>query len=285
MTATSPKVSASILISIVKQAQLSTADSLARQQEFLQAQIKQRQLLEQSSRVNGQALQNIARFGVGGLGLGALLRGIAGLNSFGNTETKIEPGKTVEMPVMLPAEEETAKEKTATGPTDPTGLAWYWPAMLASGVGSTWMGWKGVDKILDKQRKKKTESDLEAAKAEFADAMRQSYSGVKVKRAVEGADAALESLYARFCKLAEDQGLWNSINSSISETFPNLKGRVGGAYGVYALATGGAGYALVNSLMQKNRKKKLLEKAIAERRRRQAMMRPDELYAVPLQDE
>ena len=220
---------------------------------------------------------------------GMALRGGLGLSRmFG--ESKPTPSRTIDMPITYPVEGEEEEEKTAEnwmeriadklglGPgsdpqaTSPSGVGYYLPALLAGTPLAAYAGWKGMDAIFDSQRKKKTENKLESAKKEYEDSLLNSY-----KTAADSSSPInhLDKAFDEFEKLA-----FNPMDV-IRNMFPNAAGQAKGLAATYALLSAPAAYMYVNDKMKKNSKRTLLEKAMKERARRQAMQQPAELYAIP----
>jgi hypothetical protein len=219
---------------------------------------------------------------------GMALRGGLGLSRmFG--ESKPTPSRTIDMPITYPVGEEEEEKSAETiierfadklglGPnsdpqaTSPSGVGYYLPALLAGTPLAAYAGWKGMDVIFDKQRKEKTKNKLEKAKKEYEDSLLNSY-----KTAADSSSPInhLDKVFDEFEKLA-----FNPLDV-IRDLFPNAPGQAKGLAATYALLSAPAAYMYVNDKMKKNSKRTLLEKAMKERARRQAMQQPAELYAIP----
>lgn len=249
--------------------------------------------------IRRQALQNILSTGIRAVGLGATLRGLHGMSNMFDDGRDFDPVPTgtVEMPVVLPREaiideeEEKRADVLESGQaTEVDGLKMYAPGMLLAGGLGAYGGWKGIDMLLDQQRKKKTQQELEEAKATYSDAMRRMYKRSSECSTIgEQLGYQLDRLYDLMQKSA---GAWDwmktqasNMNSAFDDAFPNAKGMGSGAALAYAIPTTAAGYHIVNSVMDKSSKRKLLEKAMQERARRQNAVRPAELYAVPVTED
>lgn len=199
-----------------------------------------------------------------GGGLGAAFRGVTGLsNLLGESKPTASPRRVVELPVPYadkPTAKKSVKEKRAgdEDATVPYGLSYYMPGMLLGGGLAAAGGWKGVDALIDRQRHKQETESLDEAKQEYEDALLGSY-----KRAVDGALDKAFKTYEKKAGLAD------------------IVGGLTGAGLTYAAASLPAGYMVVNDMMKKNSKRALLEKALKERARRQAIMQPPEIYAIP----
>ncbi len=145
-------------------------------------------------------------------------------------------------------------------------LWWYMPSMLAAGLGGGYGGWKLVDKIMDSRRQTEVQDELEAAKADYEDALQ---SHLKA-----GSDSeignALDSLYDKMEK----------VSFSLTPS-ANTMGSLGGAYATYAIPSALLGYLVVKNLTDKGSKRKVLQKAQENRAARRQKSRPSELYAIP----
>jgi len=222
---------------------------------------------------------------------GAALRGGLGLSRMMSESSPIA-SRTVDMGVPYPSDDEEDDEKRAQDPEpDPTflgqianrlgvgaaqdpqataesGAAFYTPALMLGTPLAAYAGWKGVDAILDSQRKAKTRDKLEKAKKRYEEAMLNSYKTASA----DPLDQAFDSLE----KAAAGGSMLNP-----NTWFPNMSGQLKGLLATYALLSGPAAYMYVDDKMKKTSKKSILEKAMKERARRQAMAQPAELYAVP----
>lgn len=216
----------------------------------------------QNAAAKSQAAKTIARMLLMAGGAGMAARGYAGLTEYPSPK-KRRTGRVVEMPVAYP-EKQADNDKA----TSPYGLSYYIPSMLIGAPLSFYGGWKGVDAILNKQRRRQSANELEDAKSEYEASLLGAYK-----------QSAAQMLDAVFEKCGSD--LVSKATNYLSETFPNVPGAAKGLGLSYALLTAPLAYSVVNSAMKKNSKKELMLRAIRERARRQAKMQPPELYAVP----
>jgi heme exporter protein D len=142
---------------------------------------------------------------------------------------------------------------------------------------ATYGGWTAIDKLLENQRAKQTEEELDAAKQKYQAALMGTY-----KKAI---DTRLDQLFAHYEKQASVKDLLlnplNWLANAPSEYFPNATGAAKGVGAAYALATAPLGYHIVNKAMKKRNKESLLREAMQERARRQALTQPPEIYAIP----
>lgn len=226
--------------------------------------------LAQNQRLQSDAKKDIVRNLVMALGGGAALRGAVGLHSMVTEPARIKPTqRVVEMPVAYPADEEEKRSRDATA-TSPLGLSYYAPGMLLGGAVAGYGGWKGVDALLDRQRRKQTDEELDSAKQEYEQALLGAYK--------KATDSALDQAFAGYTKSA---GLGQFLEDSVSTVAPNAPGMAKGLGLTYGLATAPLGFMMVNNMLKKNSKRALLQKAMQERARRQALTQPPEIYAVP----
>ena len=213
-----------------------------------------------------------------GAGIAGTLRGGQGLLNLlsrGNKPLRTRSGiSSLRVPVSADKEEEEkeAGEKQAfkavpDSVTNKNSLWWYMPSLLAAGAGGAYGGWKLIDNIMDKRRRGEVEDELEAAKADYRDALE---SHLK-----EGSDSelgnALDALYDKMEKVSF-QSLMPSANTL---------GGLGGAYATYAIPSALLGYLVVKNMTDKGSKRKVLEKAQKRRASKRQKTRPTELYAVP----
>jgi hypothetical protein len=226
---------------------------------------------QQNTKLQSNAQHDILRAMMLAAGGGAAVRGLTGLsNMLGEAPQIASTGRTVEMPVSYTEEPEQKKRlkraealKSSVdtynqGATNKIGLNYYMPGMLIGGGLAAYGGWKGVDHLLDTQRRKHTNEDMEAAKQEYENALLGAYK--------KGTDTALDQAFERYEKQAY---------------FENVPGALQGAGLAYTAASLPIGYMIVNDMMKKNSKQALLQKALQERARRQAMTQPPEIYAIP----
>jgi hypothetical protein len=217
--------------------------------------------------------KNIIRALMLGAGGGAAIRGAAGLSNMMSEPSRIpSTQRVVDMPVSYPVEKEKSKEKRADNDkaTSSIGLDYYIPSMILGTSAATYGGWKGIDALLDRQRHKQTNEELEDAKQEYEKSLLGAYK--------KATDAALDRAFAPYDKSA---GFVGTVKDTFNSVFPNVSGAAKGLGLTYLLSAGPAGYMVVDDMMKKNSKRALLHKAMQERARRQAMVQPPEIYATP----
>lgn len=247
-------------------------------------------------------------------GLGAAARGASGLQSMFGEKKKVSPKRVVEMPVPYPvaADEKEAASKpglwanihakrkrgeSAAKPGDEAypdaknwkkvtnesekkadndlatsryGLNYFIPSMLLGAPLAAYGGWKGVDAILNTQRRKEKEKELEKVKQDYENALLGAYK--------KGTDESLDAAFSGLEKAASPVS-W--AKDKLNQLFPNLAGATQGALLTTGLVSAPLGYMIVNNAMKKNSQRAVLQKALAERARRQALAQPPEIYAIP----
>jgi hypothetical protein len=247
-------------------------------------------------------------------GLGAAARGASGLQSMFSGNKKVSPKRVVEMPVPYPSspdEKEAASKpglwanihakrkrgESAAKPGDEDypdtknwkkvtnesekkadnalatsriGLNYFLPSMLLGAPLAAYGGWKGVDALLNSQKRKDQDKELDEVKKEYEQALLGSYK--------KATDEALDSAFSVIDKEASPLGWARDV---VNKYAPNLEGVSQGALLTAGLVSAPLGYMVVNNAMKKNSKRAILQKALAERARRQALAQPPEIYAVP----
>jgi hypothetical protein len=232
---------------------------------------------QQNQQLQADAQRQIIQAAMLGFGGGAALRGVSGLsNLFSDQDHSSHPRRTVEMPVAypqrrLPDEEEKAAANEHA--TSPYGLDYYIPGMMLGTGLAAYGGWKGVDAVLNKQRRKQTEDELEQSRQDYEQSLLGAYKRASAEPSIaENLDKAFAA--------CEKQA--NVVSDTINSVAPNVPGITKGLLAAYSLATLPLGYSIVNNSMRKNSKRALLQKAMQMRARRQAVSQPPALYAIPV---
>lgn len=243
----------------------------------------QRQGLVDSA-ANSKILNDAVMMAFGGLGIGAGARGVMGLMQLAQRarprrDTRIHQ---TEIPLPFPARP-MVEEKVAnllTAPAEST----YWhqnPALILGGVGGLALGWKGLDHLLDRQRKGIADAEEQKAKQEFEQALLNSYpQSLKTVAPISKA-AADDATLGQLLDLAFDRWQAKQANDVSLLNPGNLAGRLGNVYGGYATLAALTGGALSYDFFRKRQRRAILDKALAERNRRQFAARPPEILAVP----
>lgn len=231
------------------------------------------------SQLQTQALRDILNVGLLGAGAAGTLRGGQGLINLLSRSGKKLPSRAGIAPLPVPykpsfreedEEKEAAMDVVAPGITKKRGLWWYYPALLGAGAAGAAGGWKAIDSLLDKRRRKELDDEVDEARGSFRDALTSQYK--------EGSDSelgrALDELHGKLQKQALTQGIKDMVG-------PNNRGTGLGMYASYAIPSSILGYLLVKGMADKGSKAKRLDKAQKQRALKQQKLRPAELYAVP----
>ena len=183
--------------------------------------------------------------------------------SFRNEEEEKEAQFPREQPKVVPG----------SGPTSKPGLGWYMPAMLGAGALGGLGGWKLIDQILDRRRRKEIDDEVNESRNEFQEALMSQYK--------QGSDSelgvALDELYLKMQKSAKVGDLLDPRTYLSDDSM----GRIAGGYATYAIPSSILGYLFVKGLTDKGSRGRILEKAQRRRALKQQQARPAELYAIP----
>ncbi len=230
--------------------------------------------------VHQKALSNIAKtLLIAGAG-GAAFRGFGGLQNLGkDVAPRKQTAVTMPVPYEDDSEDEDEQEKLAN-PTEPYGLPYYWPSKIVGGGLAAYGGFKAIDALLDKARKRKTDDKLKRRKAEYENSLLQSYKqSSDAETGTSLASSGLDKLgeaFQQFEKHAEEDFFSKYLG------MPNAKGGIIGAGLSVGIPGALLGYMGMNNYMRSRSKRALLQKAIKERARRRAQSRPEEIYAIPV---
>lgn len=233
------------------------------------------------AQIHREALGNVKNVALAGLGVGVGARGLVGLYNLLKRNLGDGPalrsGPT-ELALPLPyAPEKKKKEALKLAAIGAPGeIPWYYPAVVGAGIGSLGLGWKGIDVLLNRERKKQRQSEISEARQDFHDAIMNQFDKPFPSKA-----AAEESAGA---KLSRDlDTLFDSFtkNANILADAWGYAKRAPGAYGVYAGLTGLASGAIVYDQFRKRQRRAVLERALKERERSRFMRSPPEIFAVP----
>lgn len=244
-----------------------------------------------AQQLKSDALKDVRNLGLAALGVGLAGRGAVGLyNVITRNKSKKDKSGPAILPLPYPVKAGSVSGFLAGDmASTKSGIPWYGPAMLGAGMGGLYLGWKGMDTILDARRKIESEAALEQARRQFREALVSQYdaplSGLPKKKKeeekvasdspMEKAGAALDRVWGSVARVLNDYQIKQSLDVA------NLGGIAAGGYGTYAGLAGLLTGALVYQQMKKRSRQAVLEKAIQKRDRRRFMQSPTELYAVP----
>jgi hypothetical protein len=163
--------------------------------------------------------------------------------------------------------ENTPRQKSST---DKTSMPWYRPAMTLTGLAGLYGGWKTVDSVMDSQRRKAREKELDEAKQEFHNVL---VGDPGMKTACESLVTRLGSLFDKMAQLVE--------HVKTAGPLSDMAGSATGMYGTYAALSGLATGAIVYEQARKRQRRAILDKAMKKRQLQQYKMSPPEIIAVP----
>lgn len=201
-------------------------------------------------------------------GAGAAIRGASGL--FESSKNSKKGPRVIEMPVAYPKEKIAIDSNSKA--TSPYGLDYFLPSLVVGAPLAAYGGWKGIDLLLNRAKEQESKAKLEAAKKKYEEALLGSYK--------KATDNCLDQAFSGYIQKAALDPV-GSISNSFNSAFPNASGLSKGLALTWLLSSVPAGYYLVNKVMKKNSKRSILEEAVEERARRQALAQPPEIYAIP----
>lgn len=243
---------------------------------------------------NNEALSQVAQLAALGLGTGVSIRGLLGLRdmlSRSLAKRRKNPSPAV-VEIGVPRYE---GEKAAAGEAlfnYPPGFLeskepnagdwllgrthenkwskpWFATAALGAPALGIYGGYKLVDMLLEKARKREKEQELEGAKEEYRNALMSQYTPDKVKH---GASDELAKDLDELVSLVKSAELGDAIN--------NGAGFAAGAYAPLALLLGGSAALGTYNWAKKRSPEAQLAKAMKQRERLRWASKPPEIYAV-----
>lgn len=198
--------------------------------------------------VRSDANKDLTRYLLQGLGAGAAIRGFHGLVNNITDSEPYAPSRVVDLPIKR----KETKESEKTAYSSKFDIPYYLPTALVGVPLSVYGGWKGVDAVLDRQRRAKVESELDEVKDRYEQALLGKY-----KDAVDGS-------LTKAAKVVEKTALFGTAK---------------GAYLAYLLGSFPLAYYGMNNYMARNSEKALLDRAVKERAIQRAKAQPPEVYA------
>lgn len=219
--------------------------------------------------LGGLAVGGVAR---GGMGLLNLMGGKGQSDDLVEAPLSFQAGHKTE-PAPTPLEEEPSSYSLddlggykmsgwlgGTTQESPDGFAWSFSGPALAGLTGLYGGWKGMDYLIDSQRKAKLEDEEQRAKEEYSAAMQHMAS--KASR-----DQKLEMLYERTKK--------GNVMDWISNTLQEGGAMAAAPLPFMALGSG----ALTYKMLEAKRKSKLIDKALKQRERDQLADSPVFAYS------
>lgn len=256
------------------------------------------------------ALQSLLNIGTAGAGIGAGARSLSAiLNWFkARPSSDFPESLTIGVPVKVPRRKRGQQPDLTDAQVDDLttkmgGVGFDQPATVANpawaplvipaGVGGVAGGWKLMDYILDARRKQELSEDLEGSRDDYAKALVEQYGPLikknKEPETVRMVRSKIAADLAELSKRVFDKAAAEPAGNWYDSLLPQNWGPVNKATNTVlsgALTTGSTA-ALATGIptwlwLQKRREDAVTDKAIKERRRRQAEMDPAPFYAVPV---
>lgn len=239
--------------------------------------------------LRSDALKQLGRLLLGGVGVGMAGRGMLGLAQL--TKRNLRPpaglsGSAIPVEVPFPAEQlEEEPEKMAGALSgflagdhakSPAGIPWMIPATVLGGGAAIYGGWHLMDKILDARRKQELKGDVDNARNDFNQALLAEYDRPQHSPQLKFGSAA--------ATLGDDlENLFQTVKTAglLEDT---LHGS-GIGVGLYGTAAGVAGLAAAvgaYGATKKRRERELLQKAHKMRQRQRWMQQPPPLVLSPV---
>lgn len=224
--------------------------------------------MQVNQQMQSDAIKNILKVVALAAGTGAAVRGATGL--FESSKNSKKGPRVIDMPVAYPKEKNAIDSNSRA--TSPYGLDYFLPGMILGGAGAAYGGWKGIDLLLNRAKEQESKAKLETAKKKYEEALLGAYK--------KATDSFLEQAFEGYRQKAALDPI-GAVSDKFNSTFPNASGLSKGLALTWLLSSVPAGYYLVNKVMKKNSRRAILDEAVEERARRQALVQPPEIYAVP----
>lgn len=253
------KISANKLLKQI-QAEKSAATPIGALGDDLRMQVNQQ--------MQSDAIKSILKIVALSVGTGAAVRGVTGL--FEGPRNPKKGPRVIDMPVAYPKEKNAIDSNSRA--TAPYGLDYFLPGLVVGAPLAAYGGWKGIDLLLNKVKEQESKAKLEASKKKYEEALLGAYK--------KATDNFLDQAFTGYSEKAALDPV-GAISDTFNSTFPNASGLSKGLALTWLLSSVPAGYYLVNKTMKKNSRRAILEEAVEERARRQALVQPPEIYATP----
>ena len=238
-----------------------------------------------NAQLKSDAMKDVGNLGMAALGVGLGGRGLVGLLNLLKQRPKKPRSGPALLPLPYPAEPKMAGFMGGDSATSKSGIPWYGPAMFFSGLAGLGAGWKGMDAVLDRRRRKELESQTNRARQEFNQAMMASYDHpIQTKLAsdttMQEVGNGLDQVFIKFATLL-DMAQTNPLLKTAFDA-KNMGGAAVGSYGLYAGLSGLLAGSLLYGKTKKRSQAAIIQKALQRRQRRQFMQQPTEIYATPV---
>jgi hypothetical protein len=220
---------------------------------------------------------------VTGAGLGMGTRGIMGFKNLMRPRPAVDMQSSipVNVPIHLPHEDDMDSQMMAKSAID---TYWEMPAGVAAGAGGLYGGWKLMDWIMSKRRKQRMGSELDTAKRQYEQALKDQYSSAMMSKTAAAPGATLDAVFDKVNDPEHQAAHLEKVAFLKSITGPiDQAAKLGtNAYLTALMAiTGGAGLGAY-SWTKSRSKAKALERAVNKRRQMRAAPQP--IMAIPQYD-
>lgn len=157
---------------------------------------------------------------------------------------------------------------------------WYYmPGLVGGGLAGAMGGYKLMDLLMDRKRKKDLSQEVQDSRDDYRQALTQQYQPGH-KAASQSPAALLGQDLDRLAQLAEGPGP-STKSASLTDWLGRMGQRGLGAYGAVALPAALLTGLGVYNYTSDTSTQKLVEEAVRMRRRKELERRPPEIYAVP----
>jgi hypothetical protein len=237
---------------------------------------------EANRQLRSQALRDVLGYGAAGIGVGASLRGLqtllrlgAGAVNTGKPAPSVPSGLLAELPLPMDDDVEEKQSFDVQSVLDfgagkkaitPEGVPWFLPAAVGLPALGAVGGWKFMDWIMDKRRKGAVKQDVEDAKREYEQALLES-QGIKSSSCSE-LGATLDKLY-------------DTVVEKTAGRIADIGGQLSGVYLLAAMMAGTMSGVGGYNWAKKRSRRKVVEKALKNLKRKQQMQQPAPIYVQP----
>lgn len=239
-----------------------------------------------NTQLRADAFSDIKNLALLSLGVGAAGRGVMGLANLLKPKKPKPTSGPVLLPLPYPAEAKTAGAFgdffAGSDASTKLGIPWYAPAMMTASMAGFGAGWKGIDSVLDKQRRQEMDERLNKARQQFHDALLGQYEQPLTPPGQKAAQASNEM---REVGQALDR-LWEKLaavlgNEKLAIDLSNVAGVGAGLYGAGAGLAALLSGSFVYDRMAKRSRRAILEKALKRKQRADFQKSPTQIYAIP----
>ena len=241
-------------------------------------------LAKANDKLQTDAQADIVKVVLQAAGIGAATRGGYALWDAATATPEVADARSVELPIFVPKKRKKVADTEVTSKlpliydpkdaevTSKSSLSYYLSGMLLGAPLAVYGGWKGMDLLMEAQRKREIAEDVKKSKGDYEQALLGMY-----KRST---DLALARAFQGY-KQAMSANPLKWPGELLSAVSPDAGGLLGSAANTYTLAALPAGYILVHNKLKKLNKQKLLVDAMEIHAMNRDRQQPLPLYAVP----